>query len=216
MKTSRTRRNTLVVLFAGIANVILLALFAVVVLVGVFFAWTALGQGAFARPIPDFTGWSQLPPEKQTVGARSFYPTVNPNVTPEALGPDAIPTIASREIPANLPHRAAGAGTIINGGIAPLPATAYDVSNYWVATTGTEKFAVYAGATHVNGPTQGFVLVIYKTLNDNDSRPSNMVMTPTGTGALTIVDVTGMTLKLQSDQGVTYYFDVNAGKFVSH
>jgi hypothetical protein len=214
MKSLRTRRNTLVVLFAGIASVILLVLFAVVVLGGVFFAGTAMGQSAFTRPTPDFQGWSQMPPEKQTVFARSFYPpTPNPNsISPKVV---VIPTLAPRGIPSNLPHRAAGAGMIINGGIAPLPATAYDVSNQWGAMTGTEKIAVYAGATHVNGPTQGFVLVIYKTLDDNDSRPSKMVMTPTGTGALTIVDATGMTLKLQSDQGVTYYFDVNAGKFVS-
>jgi hypothetical protein len=47
------------------------------------------------------------------------------------------------------------------------------------------------------------------------TRPQVFVATPSKTGALTIVDATGMTLKLQNGQGVIYYFDVNAGKFVS-
>lgn len=204
-----------------IVNISLFVLFAGVVLGGVFFAGTALGESAFARPTPNYEGWSRMPPAKQTVLARGLYPTPNPNANaaPQVVRPSDLPTSAPGEMPSNLPHRTAGTGTIIDVGQAPLPATAYYVSNQWYASSGNEKFSVYAGGFW-NGPhtdhSVGFVLVIYKSLiDDSDTRPSVMVQTPSPTGALKIVDATGMKLKLQSEQGVTHYFDVNAGKFVS-
>ncbi len=202
-----------------IINVFLFVLFAVVVLGSVFFAGTAMGQSAFTTPTPDFQGLSQMPSEKQTVLARSLYPTVLPNaLAPKVSGPNAIPTLVPHEFLSDFPHRAAGAGMIVVNVPAPLPATAYGVSNAWFAATGTEKISVYAGgewnALHTDR-SQGFILVIYKKPDDNTSRPAVMVESPAQTGALQIMDATGMKLTLQSEKGVTYFLDVNAGQFVS-
>lgn len=164
-----------------------------------------------------------MPPAKQTVWARSF-PTVDPNafVAPPGWPTPILPTLAPPPtgIPPDIPHRPAGAGVIFEvSRSAPLN-HGYSVVNEWWATTNSEQIRVFAGViwndAMVTDRSQGFVSVIYQSLDySRFTRPLVTVETPSRTGALTIVDATGMKLKLQSDQGVTYFFDVNAGKFVS-
>ena len=96
----------------------------------------------------------------------------------------------------------------------------YSVVNEWWATTNSQKISVFAGGVWddpmFKDRSQGFVSVEYQSLDHSQfTRLFVTVRIPSKTGALTIVDVTGMKLKLQSEQGVIYYFDVNTGKFVS-
>jgi hypothetical protein len=207
-----------------LVNATLFLLFALVVLGGVYFANTAFGESALAGPtkVPGWD-WNLLLPAKQTVLARTI-PTVDPNapIAPRPVPTSIWPTLVPQTgIPANMPHRVAGAGVIVeNSGGAPLDHD-YSVVNEWYTTTNSEKIWVYAGGIWddplFKDRSQGFVSVTYQSLDySRFTRPQVFAETQSKTGALTIVDATGMTLKLQSDQGVTYYFDVNAGKFVSH
>jgi len=206
-----------------LVNATLFLVLGLVVLGGAYFANTASGQGPRAG-ITKVWGLELMPPEKQTVMARSF-PTDDPKafVAPPGAPTPILPTLEPQPtgIPSNMPHRTAGAGVIVEngGGAAPLN-HGYYVVNGWLATTNGEKIRVFAGGVW-NDPlyterSQGFVSVVYQSLDySRFTRPQVTVETPTKTGALTIVDATGMKLKLQSEQGITYFFDVNTGKFVS-
>src|SRR5574341_808209 len=102
---------------------------------GIYLVSTALGESAFAQPTPEsIASW---PPVKQTVWARGF-PTTDPNapVAPPKLGPVPLPPeTRGPDVPANMPQRTAGAGTIVeNVGGARLN-HGYSVVNEWYATT---------------------------------------------------------------------------------
>src|SRR5574341_214455 len=169
-----------------IGNATLFLLFALVVLGGVYFANIASGQGN-AHPTPNL---DRVPPEKQTVWARSF-PTMDPKapVAPPKLSPVPLPPeTRGPDVPANVPQRIAGAGLIVeNNGGAPLNHD-YSVVNEWYATTASEKIRVFAGGIW-NDPlftdrSQGFVSVLYKSVDfSRETRPQVTVNTSSPTGA---------------------------------
>src|SRR5574341_109349 len=151
-----------------IGNATLFLLFALVVLGGVYFANIASGQGN-AHPTPNL---DRVPPEKQTVWARTF-PTVAPNafVAPPGWPTPILPTLAPPPtgIPPDILHRPAGAGEIVeDNGSAPLN-HGYSVVNEWWATTNSEKIRVFAGGIWddplFKDRSQGFVSVTYQSLD---------------------------------------------------
>ncbi len=131
---------------------------------------------------------------------------------PEILATPAVP----RDPYGSLPHRPAGAGTIIDNGDHADKSTV--IVNRWVEGSGPDRVIVSAGAyrrlpTELSSvPAQGFVEV---ASGQPAARPSGIFPTPMRAGTVQIIDATGEVLTLRADDGTLFYFDVAAGKYVA-
>ena len=112
--------------------------------------------------------------------------------------------------PAALPRQAAGAGTVVESGLAPLPGSVYTIENRWFETRGGGELIVYAGA-ETQDPAQGVLVVRAAQANLG---PSGVYPTPTRSGAVRVVGAVGERLQLQSASGTTFTFDVAARRFI--
>jgi len=104
----------------------------------------------------------------------------------------------------------AGAGTIIETGLAPYPGSLYRFENRWVMETPGRAIIVYAGASATD-PTQGLVVV--------DSSPRGIggdFPTPTKSGAVHVADADGQRLTLVAADGTAFIFDVAALTYAAH
>lgn len=147
------------------------------------------------------------------VGELAFTP-----ITPSATFLNAKAQMPSPEpgAPADIVRRPAGAGTIIEDGLAPYPAS-YFFENRWYAKIGQEIIIVYAGAQRSDGvtpleePWPGIVVV---DVSGSDEK-GGAYFTPVKAGPVRISDVNGMQLTLVTDSGSVFLFDVTSRKFVS-
>jgi hypothetical protein len=116
---------------------------------------------------------------------------------------------------ADIPRVAAGAGWIVWGAPPPFPASQYFVMNQWYEIIGQKSILVYAGAARNpdswQDVSQGIVIVV---IEDAGTTTGSTHKTPTQSGPVHVTDAVGERLILQSDSGVTYYFDVPSRQFV--
>lgn len=107
------------------------------------------------------------------------------------------------------PRTRAGAGTIIETGLAPYPGSLYSFENRWVMETPARAIIVYAGSSATD-PAQGLVVV--------DSSPRGVggtFPTPTKSGSVHVVGADGQRLTLAAADGTTFVFDVAARAFAA-
>jgi len=172
---------------------------------------------------PSFPEKNQLPPgnPKRAFLEQDYQSCVAAQQSP--LPPPNSKSVPTSEppVPANIARRAAGAGTIVENGLAPLPAMAYVIVNSWYQETGNKRTIVYAGARRDDpgastGAAQGIVVVMVETL-DHHALPQagGEYPTPTQVGAVSIVDGNGMQLTLAAEDGTAFFFDVASGKFIT-
>jgi hypothetical protein len=124
------------------------------------------------------------------------------------------PSLPSAEQPGQtalspLPHQAAGAGTIVESGLAPFPGSLYTFENRWYETTGQGDLVVYAGAER-DDPAQGLVAT---RLIGVTPGPAAVYRTPMRSGAVRIVGAEGKRLSLVSGSGARLVFDVPSRTF---
>lgn len=135
------------------------------------------------------------------------------NVTPVPPNPHApTPTefSAAPTAPLPFPHRAAGDGTIVENGQAPISSSIFRFQNYWYSESAGLTTTVYAGSEGQD-PEQGVVLVM--VMPAADSQAMAAVRTPTKAGAVRITDATGQILILQAANGQNFRFDVASRAF---
>jgi len=171
-------------------------------------------SGAFS---PDDT--LRLPPEKQAILERERQfregtpplPSLPPKgeVQPGKPGSPPEPTLE----PALVPRKAAGAGTIIEDGQAPISSMVFSGRNRWYEVKGDEKIAVYAGADGQD-PSQGVLIVVILSLDETTKKGGATYRSPIKDGALSIVGAEQERLTLVSEGGTTFIFDVAARQFV--
>jgi hypothetical protein len=136
------------------------------------------------------------------------------------LTPRPLPTNAPT-IVANIPRRRAGAGTILETGLAPFPSY-YRISNQWYMEKGGKIIRVFAGAQKGDGaknldkPWPGILIVVVSTTDNNNYFPSEggTYQTPVRAGLVHIVDANGMRLTLVSESGQVFVFDVSTREFI--
>jgi hypothetical protein len=158
-----------------------------------------------------------LPPEKQEyleweAQYRALAETLpkaprDPNDGP--FGPEEL-----QGPPVTVPHRAAGAGAIIDNGLAPFPGFVYGIENQWYERTNDELIKVYAGFLREDSD-QGMVLMSVTGAEKSVDDPRNgLHLTPMKAGALRITDAEGELLIMMSESGREFRFDVAQGWFV--
>lgn len=124
----------------------------------------------------------------------------------------AIPTPATRAQPGSGPaRRAAGAGTIVETGLAPLAAAEYHIENRWYAVMGGVAVVVYAGGDRADSG-QGLVVV-----GTGEQGRANLQVhrTPAKVGWLRVTSAEGQRLTLTSASGAKVVFDARSRTFVA-
>lgn len=126
-----------------------------------------------------------------------------------------VPTV-SDSIPK--PHRTAGAGTIVESRLAPVPGVAFKAQNQWFETKNGVVIAVYAGAGTEQDENQGIVVVQSQAEHAGGVPAAvpadNMYRTPTKSGPVHITDADGERLTLLSTDGTKFVFDVASRTFL--
>ena len=92
------------------------------------------------------------------------------------------------------------------------------ITNQWQDQVNGEWVHVYAGALPEN-PLQGMVIVLVEPIEATgtvESKPGGQYLTPTQSGAVTIVSAQGTLLTLETDHGKRFLFDAAVRAFVSH
>jgi len=130
-----------------------------------------------------------------------------PRIQRQSLPSAAQPELQTALSP--LPHRAAGAGTIVESGLAPFPGSLYTFENRWYEATGEGDLVVYAGAER-DDPAQGLVAT---RLIGVTPGPAAAYRTPVRSGAVRIVGAEGKRLSLVSSSGARLAFDVSSRTF---
>jgi hypothetical protein len=113
--------------------------------------------------------------------------------------------------PAQLPRQGAGAGTIVESGLAPLPGALYTIENRWFERRAGGELIVYAGARRQD-PAQGLVVV---RPSRADLGPAGVYLTQTRAGSVRVVRAVGERLQLQAATGATFTFDLPGRRFVA-
>lgn len=210
MGLPKTLRSHLVPLLVSIVGLLILS---------ALITPLVLGETPFYAPPPtmDIT---RLPPAKRTMESRIQVSQATALAGPKppqlfntpATWATPVPTVLDN----NIQRRPAGAGTIVETGLAPFPAMAYIFENQWYAPVGNEYVNIWAGAVG-DDPTQGVVVIAHIALPGSKitPQPGAEYKTPTKAGSVHIVDADGMRLKLVAENGASFTFDVTSGKFVS-
>ncbi len=121
--------------------------------------------------------------------------------------------------PADIPHRAAGNGTVLEEGSSIFPGH-YLIENQWWETVGGQCIHVFAGARRGDGandlpkPWQGMVFVLLSALDGTRLPGGGTYETPSKVGSVKIVAAQGQRLVLKADDGTTFYFDLPTRQFV--
>jgi hypothetical protein len=171
-----------------------------------------------------FPNWEDLPigSEKRTLAEEEYLACIEAWQSPIPIG-DAKPTSIMPPIstePAAIVQRVAGLGTIIESGLAPLPAMSYVIVNAWHTQTDNRYIHAYAGAERAepgmgDGALQGAVVVVVETL---DFQPvageGGQYAVPGATSPVRIIDAQENLLTLATSTGEGYYFDVASRQFV--
>jgi hypothetical protein len=163
----------------------------------------AIAAAGAAKPTLDALGLTKQAYEDRYAAARA---TAREQDHSASIPPPSMPTHAP-VLPQ--PRTQAGAGTIIETGLAPYPGSIYRFENRWVMETPARAIVVYAGSW-VADPAQGLVIV--------DSSPRGVggaFPTPTNSGAVRVVDADGQRLTLVAVDGTTFVFDVAALAFAA-
>lgn len=190
---------------------------------------TALAS-ALLLVINPFTGVAQtvsLPdqpsrPDKQAILAREAQHIAAARIAPrpakDALKPLRIqahplqlkPQLEASTALPSAPRTPAGAGTVVESGLAPFAGSLYTFENRWFKPSGDADLVVYAGAERAD-PLQGLVAVrlIRRTLG-----PAALYRTPTRAGAVRVAAADGERLTLVSRSGTRFVFDVSSRSFV--
>jgi len=173
-----------------------------------------------AQGVPDI---AKLPAEKQAMTKAEYQgciearrsPLPPPNSKPR---PQTTPTVSTAAT--GIASRVAGAGTIIEHGLAPLPGMAYEILNSWYSEIGGKRTAVYAGARRDDpggapGASQGIIVVIVDTL---DFKPlpeeGGEYPTPSKVGPVRIVEANGIQLTLVTQNGEAFFFNIASRQFI--
>jgi hypothetical protein len=140
----------------------------------------------------------------QQIGNRPAHPQPK-KVDPNAHAPAVQPA----------PARQAG---ISNAGQGPFSPAVFTMRNSWQGPVGKDWVFAYAGAkTRVDGtPGQGSIVLYTQTANafgGYDFHPLGIFVAPSGTTALTIIEVNGTWAKVHSDTGQTLIFNLLTHQF---
>lgn len=188
----------------------------------VMFLLVAPGRDLFSQgadPTPDSataTWLANAGSEKATIEARAAAIQTNPPtacpecITPVFDGPTPTPF-------SPYPHIPAGDGFIMNTGLAPFSAGELMVENRWYRKAPDQTVVVFAGSDGFD-PSQGVVHVVIDPGPEATERPegSGRYLTPSKSGAVRIVGAEGEVLRLEAENGDTFYFDVASTSFVDH
>ena len=124
--------------------------------------------------------------------------TTTPQTTRTLFGPSTVEIEGQRET------------GIIQYPSVPFSTSMYRITNAWQDLVNGEYVLVFVG-TRASDPEQGVVIVMV-----DPPHLTGVYETPTRSGAISITDVAGLRLVIQSSStGEIYYFDVPAQKFVS-
>ncbi len=189
---------------------------ATVLVVGILLAPLELGQK------PSIWQWPKnMPPAKLTLAAHEEQLRAQAFQTPESernkYKSKPIPTRPDPQATgfSPIPHRPAGAGTIVESGLAPLPEY-YLFENEWYERKADKVIQVYAGR-YTQDAAQGLVMVSESALDGNPlpgGGSGGVYVTLEKHGSVHIIGATGERLVLQAQDGTTFIFDVAALKFV--
>jgi len=138
--------------------------------------------------------------------------------TPVHPGAGLEPTPAPQPSPWSTdPHRAAGAGTIVEDGQAPATPRTFMGQNHWYERLPDRIISVYAGSEGSGGDrTQGLLMVIVRAPDETRSlERGQLYSTPIKAGPVRITDAVGERLTLQADDGTHFYFDVATRQWVN-
>lgn len=164
----------------------------------------------------------RLPPFKQQALLRQIQQCVDSLNSPH-VGPPPKPTIVVAQGPTPVPHpdplhRSAGAGTIVDTGMAPMPSAVYAGQNRWYESKGGDNIIVYAGAEGRDHAQGVLIVAVENSTNPGTKQVSGATgghyLTPEKAGAVRIVDAKGEQLTLQSASGTTFIFDVASRTFL--
>lgn len=174
------------------------------------------------------TSSGDLPPEKRVAREESYqkclearkvvatqYPDINPLMRLKTITPVII-------YPSPDPGRRAGVGKIVESSGPSLPSYLIAENEWWLEENG-KLLGVYAitqrgdGVGELPKPWQGMVWVEVMTLDKSKhfSNEEGIYQLPVKAGRMKIVDAQGQRLVLRAENGMTFYFDVPARRFVS-
>jgi len=162
---------------------------------------------------------SPLPPDKQAIvdrEAKARSDALSQPLPPNARK-DVEPYIQATATPwspiAKVP---AGAGSIVETGLAPFSSEEILVENQWQEIKDGNYVTVFAGASG-GDHSQGLLIITAETVNGEHPIPSagGGYLSPMKTGALGVVGADGERLTLASAGGATLFFDVASRLFAS-
>jgi hypothetical protein len=204
MHANSRRYRSLALLATGLAGALVLSI-----------PFTGLAQ---TQPTPD----RPLRPDKQALLAREAQEIAVAQAAPRPpkdvakpprLQRQPLPLPTRPDSPAAisaLPQVRAGAGTIVESGLAPFPGALYTFENRWYEPSGDADLVVYAGAER-DDPARGLVAV---RLVGVTPRAATVYHTPIAAGVVRIVAAEGERLTLVSTSGARFVFDVSSRTFV--
>ncbi len=169
-------------------------------------------------PVRSDYPYPTLPPEKQAIADREEKLRLDALAAPIppafAKGPPPTRQPPSSPLPDNILRIPAGAGTIVEEGLAPFPSSAYLFQNSWHEAQGDQTIIVYAGV-EAHDRSQGLAVVLV----DLDYKPvpgaGGFYLTPSKSGSVRIVDAQGLLLPLDAKDGTRFLFDVASRQFLS-
>lgn len=161
-----------------------------------------------------------------TVQGQAYpYPSLNKKPAPSGRGeagkansPTRPPKQTASSAGQETVQRKAGAGTIVESGLAPLPGMVYTILNSWYEETPSKIILVYAGGKREHpglpGKVQGIIVVRvvtpgYRSLPGE----SDEYAVPAEVGAVRVVDAQGERLTLVGEVETVLFFDVVSREF---
>lgn len=154
---------------------------------------------------------TNLPPPKLTLAAHEKQlrdqamqtPEFPRQFKPEVRYPEGEPTGFSP-----IPSHPAGAGIIVDSGLAPFPSMEYTFENQWYEDKPDREIEVYAGADSDN-PDQGLVVVVeIDSVGNPLPGSSGAFLTPQQLGSVHVIQADGERLFVQSIRGPRFIFNV--------
>lgn len=159
---------------------------------------------AASKPSPfDWGGTQSQPVAPQSAGHAAFA------ALKVRIAAHPWPALASP-----LAHIAAGAGTIVQSGLAPFPGFVFRGQNRWYEVKNGATIIVYAGAMGQDA-TQGEVIVEQASAGYHTIAGPFVYRTPVKTGAVHVTGASGERLTLQAANGASIVFDMASRGFAA-